>query len=86
MRCTKAVFMTLCVALSLEARVQADYIYTTLTAPGSFGTWAYGINAHGDIVGSYNTSRQAAGGSSDLRLERRGLQHEIENGPFFPDA
>jgi hypothetical protein len=31
MRCTKAVFMTLCVALFLESRVQGGYIYTTLT-------------------------------------------------------
>ena len=40
MRCTKTVFVTLCVALSLGARVQADFVYTTLSAPGSFGTWA----------------------------------------------
>ena len=80
MRCTKAVFMTLCVALSLEARVQADYIYTTLTPPGSFGTWAYGINDQGDIVGSYNTS--AGAGQYGFVLSN-GVFTTIENGPFL---
>jgi hypothetical protein len=51
MRSTNAVFVTLC--LALEARVQAGYIYTTLTPPDSAGGIAYGINDLGEIVGSY---------------------------------
>ncbi len=80
MRCTKAVFMTLCVALSLGARVQADYVYTTLSAPGSFGTWAYGINDQGDIVGSYNTS--AGAGQYGFVLSN-GVFTTIQNGPVL---
>jgi probable HAF family extracellular repeat protein len=80
MRCTKAVFVTLCLALSLEARVQADYVYTTLSAPGSFGTWAYGINDQGDIVGSYNTT--AGGGLYGFVLSN-GVYTTVENGPFL---
>jgi probable HAF family extracellular repeat protein len=56
MRCTKAVFVTLCLALSLEARVQAGYNFTTLTPPDSDGSSAaYGINDQGDVVGLYYT-------------------------------
>jgi uncharacterized membrane protein len=53
MRCPKAMFITLCLALSLEARVQAGYIFTTLTPPDSERSSAYGINDEGDVVGSY---------------------------------
>ena len=70
--------MALCVALSLGARVQADYVYTTLSAPGSFGTWAYGINDQGDIVGSYNTGQ--ARGQYGFVLSN-GVFTTIENGP-----
>jgi hypothetical protein len=45
--------MTVCLALSPEPRVQAGYIYTTLTPPNSDRSEAYGINDKGDVVGSY---------------------------------
>jgi uncharacterized membrane protein len=74
------VFVTLCLVLSLEVRVQADFVYTTLTAPGSFATWAYGINDKGDIVGSYNTT--AGGGFYGFALSNGGYT-TIENGPLL---
>jgi probable HAF family extracellular repeat protein len=46
-------FMMLCLVLSLAARVQAGYIYTTLTPPDSSDSSAFGINDQGNVVGSY---------------------------------
>src|SRR5262249_2775103 len=80
MRCTKAMFMTLCLALSLEARVQADYIYTTLTAPNAYATWAYGINDKGDIVGNYNLT---AGGTWKGFVLSNGVYTTIDNGSLL---
>jgi hypothetical protein len=79
MRRTRAVFVTLCLALSLEARVHADYLYTTLTAPSSFATWAYGINDKGGIVGSYNTT---AGGTLNGYILSNGGYTTIDSGSF----
>lgn len=83
MRCTKAIFMTLCLALSLEARVQAGYIFTTLTPPDSStqGVDAYGINDKGDIVGSYlsNSGIPSVNGF----VLSNGVYTTIDNGPFL---
>jgi probable HAF family extracellular repeat protein len=64
----------------LESRVQADLIYTTLTAPNAFGTWAYGINDKGDIVGSYETT---AGGTLNGYILTNGAYKTIANGSFL---
>jgi probable HAF family extracellular repeat protein len=83
MRCSKAMFMTLCLALSLEARVQAGYIFTTLTPPDSStqGVSAYGINDKGDIVGSYlsNSGFPTLNGF----VLSNGVYTTIDNGPFL---
>src|SRR5437588_136280 len=48
------VVLGLPVAVNGQAMAQPSYIYTTLDVPGSFDTLAQGINASGQIVGSYN--------------------------------
>jgi probable HAF family extracellular repeat protein len=83
MRCTKAVFMTVCLALSLEARVQAGYIYTTLPPPNSSTQEAhgYGINDKGDIVGSYISTSGLP--SLNGFVLSNGVYTTIDNGPLL---
>jgi probable HAF family extracellular repeat protein len=80
MRCSKALFLILGLVPCLEARVQADFVYTTLTAPNAFGTWAYGINDQGDIVGSYHTT---AGGTLNGYILSNGGYTTIDNGSYL---
>ncbi len=78
MHCTKVGFVTLYLALSLAASVQAGYIYTALTPPDSAGGIAYGINDKDDIVGRYSAA-------SNLNINgfvlSDGVYTTIDNGP-----
>ena len=44
-------------ALLLSGKVEGDFIYTTISVPGSSDTAAYGINNAGQIIGDYNLGR-----------------------------
>ena len=46
--------MALRLFLGMAAQAKAQYMYTTIDVPGSTETEAYGINAHGQIVGLYD--------------------------------
>jgi probable HAF family extracellular repeat protein len=78
MCCTHAALMTLYLALSLGARVQAEYIYTPLTPPNSAGGKAYGINDEGVIVGQ---SFAASGLSINGFVLSDGAYTTIDNAP-----
>ena len=47
--------VVLSAVLNDGVRAQEDYIYATLDVPGSSGTFAYGINNSGQIVGEFRT-------------------------------
>jgi hypothetical protein len=48
--------------LGNTVQVKADYLFTTLDVPGSTSTRAQGINASGQIVGTYGVGFPAAHG------------------------
>src|SRR5437762_1281167 len=45
--------VALSLSLCVSSQARAGYVYTTLDAPGSTLTQAFGINDSGQIVGSY---------------------------------
>lgn len=48
-----AIVVAMGLSFSHAVRVEAGYLYTTLTPPGADNGYAYGINDEGDIVGNY---------------------------------
>ena len=48
--------VSLSLLLGVAGQAKGDYIFTTIDVPGSTGTAAFGINASGQIVGSYSSA------------------------------
>jgi probable HAF family extracellular repeat protein len=67
-----AIVVALGLAFSHADRVEAGYLYTTLTPPDADNGYAYGINDKGDVVGNY-----VSGGASNGFLLSKGIYTPI---------
>jgi hypothetical protein len=56
-----AIFLVITLSVTVAARADYTYSYTTIDYPGAEGTWANGINNLDWVVGSYS---DATGGLS----------------------